>query len=211
MTLGKTLSPHGLARVAAGALLLVLLPALAPAEPTQWRTEDGGNGHWYEAVAVGASGISWDSANAAALATGGYLASITSAQENDFAFSLIVNRPELWRQWGDIPGNNTFGPWIGGFQMGNPPTDVGWQWASGETWAYTSWASGEPNDYAGYDENRLLFYAPYGNKAPVWNDVNEQSPWMAEPYGYVVEMAPEPATLAILALGGLTLLRRSRR
>jgi len=53
-----------------------------------------GNGHDYEAV-LAPDGITWDAANAAAVASGKHLATITSAAENDFVFSLL-SAPELW-------------------------------------------------------------------------------------------------------------------
>ena len=53
-----------------------------------WTLASGGNGHTYRVVAKTGL-ISWDSANAAAQAAGGYLATITSAAENAFVLSLI--------------------------------------------------------------------------------------------------------------------------
>ena len=80
---------------------LALVPVLsitaaqqATAVPVQW----GGNGHWYEPVAVGEF-ISWDDANQAATDAGGYLVTITSAEENDFVFSLI-DSDEYWTDRG---------------------------------------------------------------------------------------------------------------
>jgi hypothetical protein len=192
--------------VAAGILTLVIFPAIASAAGTQWRTEDGGNGHWYEAVLVGPSGIDWAVANASAIGAGGCLVSITSAEENAFVYNLVANRPEFWGR-ADVALPGIFGPWIGGYQLpGSPGPDSGWQWASGETWAYTNWSSGEPNDYAGLDENRLLFWDSLGVGASTWNDRTEES----VQYGYIVEVVPEPATLSLLALGGAALIARRR-
>ncbi len=57
-------------------------------QPVQWRVSEGGNGHFYMAVTAPA-GLSWDRAEVLAEMAGGYLATITSAQENAFVFSLI--------------------------------------------------------------------------------------------------------------------------
>ena len=73
---------------------------------TVWPVSAGGNGHWYRVVHVPA-GLMWNDANEAARAEGGYLATITSAEENAFVFSLIQD-PIYW--------NGPRGPWIGGFQ-----------------------------------------------------------------------------------------------
>ena len=53
--------------------------------PTQRETDHGEKDHWYEVVLV-ESGIAWTAASNAAEADGGYLASITSAGENNFLF-----------------------------------------------------------------------------------------------------------------------------
>src|SRR6185295_3010578 len=61
---------------------------------SRWETSAGGNGHWYKAVASSNS-ITWTEADQLARAQGGYLATITSAAENDFVFNL-VNAPEFF-------------------------------------------------------------------------------------------------------------------
>jgi hypothetical protein len=59
------------------------------------------NGHYYECIDNGSS-ISWDAANQIAqsksfMGKHGHLATITSAQENDFITTNIVNGgPEIW-------------------------------------------------------------------------------------------------------------------
>ncbi|MEP7274673.1 MAG: C-type lectin domain-containing protein, partial [Acidobacteriota bacterium] len=66
----------------------------------------------------------WDEAQAAAVARGGYLATILSDAENTFVFNL-VNDPAYWRD--DLP----FGPWIGGYQPpGSPEPAGGWTWVN---------------------------------------------------------------------------------
>ena len=63
-----------------------LLAAPAQAEPVRW----SGNGHHYGVVVV-PEGITRLDAKAAASARGGYLATLTSAEENRFVWSLIAN------------------------------------------------------------------------------------------------------------------------
>jgi hypothetical protein len=77
--------------------LIVLLSYFAGnlyAVPVQWSVADGGNGHYYEVVSVPES-IIWSDAKIAAEASGGYLATITSSQENEFVFNLTDN-PIFW-------------------------------------------------------------------------------------------------------------------
>ena len=61
----------------------LVLASVAPvvAVPVQWDESAGGNGHWYDAILV-ADGVDWFSANGAALSRHGYLATVTSADEN---------------------------------------------------------------------------------------------------------------------------------
>jgi hypothetical protein len=95
------------------------------AAPVQWKVEDGGNDHWYEAF-VSPSWILWSDAATAANQFGGYLATITSAEENDFVYQLIENEA-YWTDAQSIPGDLD-GPWLGGYKLSNE-----WHWVSGET------------------------------------------------------------------------------
>src|SRR6187551_3034226 len=80
------------------------------AEWQQWTVTAGGNGHYYEAV-LAPAGINWNDAKAAAEVRGGYLATITSAQENTFVHNLITAN-EYWIN----AGVDSRGPWLGGYQ-----------------------------------------------------------------------------------------------
>ncbi len=153
---------------------------------------------------IGVSGITWDDAEAACEARGGYLATITSQAECDFAYSVVSGDNGFWRV--DEYGSWT-GPWLGGLQPpGSPEPAGGWQWVTGENWSYTHWTSGEPNNMGG-TENRLEFFGN-PNKSSNWNDITNTIGL----YGYVFESnTPEPATLALLAAGGLGALLRRRK
>lgn len=170
---------------------------------TQW----GGNGHYYRAVSV-PGGITWFDARDAAIAQGGYLASITSSAENAFVFSLI-DAPEYWVHFDD---GWTSGPWLGGFQPeGTPEPSDGWTWLSGESFIYTNWRVGQPdNDHGG--EDYLQFTAgrqtePLRNS--YWNDIMPDYPGTV--VGYVVESSvPEPASALLVLAGALVLVSRRR-
>ena len=92
----------------AGAILLGSLISMVQGKLVQWSVWDGGNGHFYEAVAVPA-GITWTEASEAANAAGGHLATITSEAENSFVFSL-VDDDRFWFEWVSLQG-----PWLGGY------------------------------------------------------------------------------------------------
>lgn len=175
-------------------LLISGVDTLCQATLVQWKIEDGGNDHFYEAIEV-SEGITWTDAKAAAELAGGYLATITSAEENEFVFNL-VNDERFWFQ--------TSGPWLGGYQDYTAPDysepGGGWRWVTDEPFDYLHWKSGEPNNDID-NENSLHFT----DNASYWNDIAD----FYSNRGYVVE-TPEPATLLLLTLGGLSLLRKRR-
>jgi hypothetical protein len=129
-----------------------------------WPVSEGGNGHYYEAVA--SAGISWYQAGAAATNKGGYLATITSPAENAFIFGFIRTNSALWMP---RPTGNSWGPWIGGLQpAGSPDPAGGWTWVTGEPFAYTHWNAGEPSNTG--NENCLEFWGEQAAVGDVWND-----------------------------------------
>ncbi len=151
-----------------------------------WSRAAHGNGHYYQAVAAPA-GVNWADAQAWALAHGGYLATITSAAENDFVFQLITDL----RFWGRDPWGNLQGPWLGGFQPeGSPEPDGGWQWLNHDgAFAYTNWMPPDQPDNKTPDENRVEFFT----HTAYWNDAPGE--W-TYPHGFVVEYSDAPAASA---------------
>ena len=176
------------------------------AEPVQW----SGNGHWYEAVSV-PGGISWTDANSAAIGMGGYLASITSADENTFVYSL-VDDDTYWKQ--EVYDHYN-GPWLGGIQTtGSPEPADNWQWVDAEPFVYTNWNSGLPNNgaFGENGEDSIHFMGWGSEREPMWNDAPHEDTQIV---GYVVESVPEPSTLFLLSTGAIGLLayvwRRRKR
>jgi hypothetical protein len=171
-----------LIRVALALATIVASPELARAQTTVWPA----NGHAYRTVVV-PGGISWTDARAAAEAAGGYLATVTSAAENDFVFAL-VDQPQYWNQ---EPGGSDLGPWLGALQpedSGNPAAN--WTWVSGEAWSYTAWFSGEPNNFEGAGENYLSYkcYGTAGCRSSGWNDLPDNiSVYGTAVLSYVIE------------------------
>jgi len=121
------------------------------------------NGHLYESIWVPEK-LTWDEAKALAEARGGYLATITSAEENEFLFQSFPEASRL----------SFWGYWLGGIQPADspvpddPPT-AGWEWVTGEPFDYTNWADGEPNDCdcQNFKEDALQFWGNNGT----WNDI----------------------------------------
>ena len=120
----------------------------------------------YKAVLV-PEGITWEEANKAAQAMGGHLATITSAAENDYVYSLVANDDRFWYKYGtDLIG---LGPWLGGYQPpGSPEPSGGWRWVTGEPFTYSNWASGQPDNYRG--EDYLHYWGAGTPKGSKWND-----------------------------------------
>lgn len=112
--------------------------------PVAWDASAGGNNHSYEVV-MAPAGISWTDAQADAQARGGYLATVTSQDENSFIFQLIDN-PDFWNVL-PFGGGYALGPWIGGFKdadfVGAP--NEGWEWVTGEEWNFANWDNLEPD------------------------------------------------------------------
>jgi hypothetical protein len=166
----------------------------------QW----SGNGHWYDAVVV-PNGVSWADAKTLAENQGGYLATITSAAENDFVFSLISSNTDIWAQ-----GTNGFfyGPFLGGYQFDDQAEPSGhWQWVTGEPWEYTNWTAGQPDNEWGGTQDRLGFGGSVGsNGLPQFSTWDDYRIAADNVKGYIVESTatvPEPASFVIWSLFGL--------
>jgi hypothetical protein len=196
-------------RFATGVLLAYLSCATLATPPAhaaliQWKVADGGNGHLYEAILFDTP-ITWVGANTDAMSQGGELVSISSPEENAFVFGLI-DAPEYWT----LAGPHNYGPWIGGYQIDSNAEPAGnWAWTDGTPWSFTAWASGQP-DNNGAAEHHAHYFVPSNTRAATWND------WTGGGLlidGYVLEVIPEPGTLALasLCLIGVLHFRRTRR
>jgi hypothetical protein len=187
------------------ALIGIMAAALpASAQPVQWT----GNGHWYEAVLAPGT-LTWIGARDAAAAKGGYLATITSAAENDFVYSL-VNDDRYFRVMSQISANNYYiaGPWFGGNNFSGS-----WKWVNNDTFSYSNWLPGQPDD-PGNNSGTLFIGtgATVANRTAMWDDVPSDGGWWAGMTfpGYIVEYnsVPEPSAFSLLSLGGLLIAGR---
>ena len=126
-------------------------------------------------------GASWKNAKTAAEGKtfnglNGYLATITSAEENAFILSKLPSTS--WIGANDVATEGTW-TWISGPEAGTT-IYTGGDTVSGQ---YTNWNSGEPSNskHGELYENYAAFYAA-GTEAGKWNDVKE-----TDAFAYIVE------------------------
>jgi VCBS repeat-containing protein len=158
------------------------------AVPSGW-SFDSANGHYYRYVP--ASQITWNAANTAAIAAGGYLATITDSNENTFVHNL-VGAHDAWLGGSDAAHEGTWA-WVTGpesgtvFYINSPQSSPG----------YSNWNAGEPNNL-----NHGSFSPGVENYLQIldtgkWND--EQGPNVPsadQTGGYVEEMGAPGIVLA---------------
>jgi lectin-like protein len=117
------------------------------------------NGHRYRVV-VAPGELTWEDAKAQAIRLGGHLVTLTSSEENDFVFGLVLITQDAY--------NGDYGPWIGASQ---PPDaiepDQGWGWVTGEPWSFTAWAPGFPDDDG--DQDYAHYFSGKDRRA-TWQD-----------------------------------------
>jgi len=128
------------------------------------------NGHCYEAVLAD---LSFTDAQVACEVRGGHLATITSAEENDFIKGLFEDDSSFF--YVDTYGAE-YGPWIGGFQPPDSSEPAGnWQWVTEESWSYADWAPGQPDD-ANAGQDRLRYWRQSGTGILGWDDSELNNP-----------------------------------
>jgi hypothetical protein len=125
-----------------------------PSGWTQWKSTDGGNGHWYQIVR---DKTDWVTADSRARSRGANLVTITSDSEEQFIIKTFLIGNDLLAVF-----------WIGCTDQAVEDTFV---WVTGESFSYTHWKSGEPNGWDGEGEdycciNWNAVRGPIGE----WND-----------------------------------------
>jgi hypothetical protein len=186
--------------IAAALIMFCSWTTTASADPVQWPISSGGNGHYYDFVS--APNILWTDANTAAQSlvfhgVNGYLATLTSAAENNFLFSTFSAEAGPLQEG-----------WLGGYQDTSAPDysepSEGWRWVTGEPWSYTAWANGEPDNLGG-NQNYLRGGSTWDDMSN--NPTNESVQFVS---GYFVEYpVPEPGSCTML-IGSLVLVARRR-
>jgi hypothetical protein len=157
-------------------------------------TRPDGTQHWYSVKQV-PHGITWINARNAAINSGGYLATLTTTQENDFVFDLCDD-PAYWnlRMTG---GGRWVGPWLGGVQaIGGSEPDGGWEWISGEPMVFTNWAPGQPDNFIP-NENCMYFGEQTGSYLNAWSDTRGAD---TNVHAFVIEYDASPRTVGLTRL-----------
>lgn len=184
-------------------------------QPVEAFTRPEGGTHYYEAVYVPTKNVSWVQAAILAESAGGYLTSITSAQENAFVFSLVDDEKFFWAFPDDYTPDSHYGIKIGPF-LGGTKTDgssnsrSGWVWLSGEKWDYANWCRDlgdgridkdpRPNDQPnGRGRQNVMGFGELNVPVPYWGDYfsavaqYENMPMPAGfNYGFVIEYDSKP-------------------
>ncbi len=123
---------------------------------------NAGNGHSYYLL----SPSTWTDGEAAAVTMGGHLATVRSADENEFIRTQVLG----------FDGQDRRG-WIGFNDVASAGTYV---WSSGEPVVYTNWNAGEPNNIG--VEHYTEFFGSNGE----WNNNTNAPPFNEYP---IVEVA----------------------
>ncbi len=134
-----------------GMLGSILMATCALANPVQWSTSSGGNGHWYAMFNFSDDDSSIFDAQDIAESLGCNVASVRSSMENTWIYQTF--------------GNTRFGAYQDRNSSNYSEPNGGWAWISGEPWDYTTWLSGEPNNGSGNEDGVAVCCG--GN----WNDV----------------------------------------
>ena len=187
--------PNQRSLVALATLLFLLANPTAVGAPMLWSS---GNGHYYDRIELPPL-RNWNDSRSAAeaslfLGSRGYLATITSAAENQFILD-------------SFPASTGI---IGRFALGGINDNT---WLTGEPFSYSNWTPGEPNSS---EENIIQLYIG-GASSGQWNDLRPTE----QINGFIVEYdppfrvpeprVPEPQLSLMLLFGSFMALLASRR
>jgi formylglycine-generating enzyme required for sulfatase activity len=102
--------------------------------------------------------FTWEEAKADAERRGGYLGTITSAEEHEFLRTYFTGY-----------ANGSLRPWLGASDAAQEGV---WRWVTGEIWGYSRWHPNEPNNSGGVQHYLWSGYAePAGQ---VWDDAGDE-------------------------------------
>ena len=169
------------------------------------------NGHTYDLF--DSLDISWQDAKAAAVADGGYLATLTDSSETTAVYGAFIGTGFFTANDGQ-----QYQAWLGGYTTDSGFTTTNpsaWAWTTGEAWTAFdagNFAIGEPNgDSSGLSINRF--------GTPKWNDesgrvggyIVEHNPHNNVDNDVVTHAIPDSASTLALLSGSFALLGAFRR
>lgn len=108
------------------------------------------NGHYYYVYDIDTI-TDWNMAQEYCEEQGGYLATITSQDENDFVYAYLE----------EYDYESAY------FGFTDQEEEGNWKWVNGEISSYTNWHSGEPNS-ENINEDFAMFYYKFSDGT--WND-----------------------------------------
>ena len=195
-------------------ILVVVISNVSAADPTDslvnivvWDSISGGNDHTYAVLKMTQN---WTEANAVAPtlmqgADNGYLATITTQEENDFILNSVItgagNQPSVLNQF-----------YLGAFWISGS-----WTWQTGEPFSFENWSPTEPNNVGtetviaiwGFGEtdprrpagtwNNTLPDDSFNRFAIQWSIIEWDTPAVAPP-------PPPPSTIPTLSEWGMIIL-----
>jgi len=148
------------------------------------------NGHTYYLL----DEDTWTNSESEAITFGGHLVTINDAAEDQWVFDTFSGFAEVDRNL-----------WLG---LNDADIEGTFVWSSGETSLYTNFAPGEPSGGPGGSDDYIRINAESSLPTGAWGDSGNNSSLTI--YG-VVEIVPEPGTVALLGISGLLATRRRRR
>lgn len=181
-------------RVWAGLILAAALPAISSASIIEGPIVNPENGHLYYLL----SQDSWTDSEAQAEAMGGHLATVRNAAENHW----------IWDTFSPFFDGNL---WIGLEISGVNPSQ--WAWVSGEPVTYTNWSPTDPDGpFPSYTELPQRYFTQAYNIPYEWDDIYNSGVDFQNISSFgVVEVLPEPASLALFASAVLATMTARRR
>ena len=129
-------------------ILFIFIAITAYADSS--RIQNPSNGHWYQRFDTT---MTWHEAKAYCENIGGYLATVTSQDENDFLCNNFTG------------GGSQQLCWLGAT---DEEQEGVWKWVTNEEWGYTNWACDdltcEPNNCTGIEHYLMLYLSPQGGE-----------------------------------------------
>ena len=145
--------------------VFILLTACAGAATVHAASDENPGTTWNDHEYLVVEGdYTWDEAKELCEKQGGYLAVITSQEEQSFIQELIK-------------GKNNEGFWLGAENSGDT-----WTWGNGEAFEYQNWDSGEPNGDS--SDMKLQIYEENGKWDDTWSDGDISG---IKEHGYICE------------------------